>query len=461
MRIMLVNPPASQPIFSTGPTYLPLGLAYIAGSLRQAGHRIHVLDMTVGDSSEDRFLRAVETIQPEWIGFTAVTPNVRSAYRLCRTLKSHKKLPVVMGGPHVTSLPEEALCEGIDVVVRGEGEQTVLALCDRLQTPWEVPGVSCMKNGKPFHSEDRDLLEDLDGLPFPARDLFPDLIHYTGQPVLGNQTPVGTLVTSRGCPYNCSFCYKAMTGRTFRTRSPENVLEEWQRLIHEHGVAEIAICDDAFTLKEDRVLELCQRLIEAKLTVPWSCPNGIRADPLSREMLLAMKKAGCYRTAIGVESGDERILERVNKGLSLDHIRRAFDLCKEVGIQTTAFLMLGNPGENRGTMEKTIAFAKEIEPDFAQFLIATPYPGTRLRKDVLTEGKLLVKDWDLYGSYESRVYFEMEDCPPALVLEMQKRAYRSFYLRPSYILKRLRFWHTYRFLFRSIRGLWNFVLHPN
>jgi len=458
MRILLVHPPASQPIFSTGPTYLNLGLAYIAGALLQAGNQVHVLDMTVGSSSMDRFLKTVEATHPHWVGFTAVTPNVKSAYRMARSLKNRIQVPVVLGGPHATVLPEEALKEGIDIVIRGEGELTAQSLCASLSTPWEVSGVSCIRQGSLYHAPARELIQDLDSLAYPARELFPNLRHYTGQPILGNRTPIGTIATSRGCPYDCSFCYKATTQRTYRTRSPENVFEEWKQLIVKHGVAEIAICDDAFTLDEDRVLELCERLIQAKFDLPWSCPNGIRAYPLSRRMLMAMKKAGCYRTAIGVESGDETILEKVDKALTLEHIRRAFALCKEAGIKTTAFLMLGHPEDTRESMEKTISFARELDPDFAQFLIATPYPGTRLREQVCEKGTLLVQDWDLYGSYESRVFFETQEMPASLVLEMQKLAYRAFYLRLAYILKQLRSLHTYRFFFRSLRGLWGFVL---
>jgi anaerobic magnesium-protoporphyrin IX monomethyl ester cyclase len=221
---------------------------------------------------------------------------------------------------------------------------------------------------------------------------------------------------------------------------------------------EIAISDDLFNAHPARAIELCERLIKEQLILPWSCPNGLRVDTASEELLRMMKQAGCYRVAFGVESGSQQILDQIGKHVTLAQIETAFANAHKCGLKTMAFLMLGNPGDTEATMRQTIEFTKKLGPDFAQFTIATPYPGTALYDFVREHGKLLAADWDDYDKYDDQVFFELDGLDNKVVLRMQRRAYREFYLQPRYIARKLLTRDTYRYFGRSLKGLLKFVI---
>jgi anaerobic magnesium-protoporphyrin IX monomethyl ester cyclase len=487
MNILLVCPQSAE-LVGSHPSFLPLGVAYIAAVLEQDGHRVEVLDLSVAQYDDQTFQEIVrrgyyqsKTLRVSenpkgfkaWdiIGFTVVTPTANQVYRLAGMVKAHSDALVIAGGPHVTALPEEALNHGIDIVVRGEGEATIRAVCQTLpafENLATVQGISyiehgrqgCLRSasGKIMHTPARDFIADLDTLPFPARHLFSPLESYKGQPILGAKLPIGNLMTSRGCPFNCNFCYKAIFGRKYRFRSTENILAEWRELIERYDVKEIAISDDLFNAHPARAIALCERIIKEKLVLPWSCPNGLRVDTASEELLHKMKQAGCYRVAFGVESGSQQILDKIGKHVTLAQIETAFVNARKCGLRTTAFLMLGNPGDTEATMQATIAFTKKLGPDFAQFTIATPYPGTALYELVRKNGKLLVADWDDYDKYDDRVFFELDGLDNEVVLCMQRHAYREFYLQPRYIARKLLTRDTYKYFGRSLKGLLKFVI---
>jgi anaerobic magnesium-protoporphyrin IX monomethyl ester cyclase len=486
MNILLVCPQSNE-LVGKRPSFLPLGLAYIAAVLEQDGHRVEVLDLSVERYGNRPFqeivsrgyhkLRSEENVNAwDIIGFTVVTPTANQVYRLVNIVKTYSDALVIAGGPHVTALPEEPLNHEIDIVIRGEGEETVRELCQALpsfQNMAEVKGISYkeslirehvqqsehVKDSKIIHTPARDFIVDLDALPFPARHLFLPLESYKGQPILGAKVPIGNLMTSRGCPYNCNFCYKATFGRKYRYRSPENILAEWQELIERYHVKEIAISDDLFNAHPAWAIELCEHIIKEKLVLPWSCPNGLRVDTATEELLEKMKQAGCYRVAFGVESGSQKILERIGKYVTLEQIENAFANARKYNLRTTAFLMLGHPGDTEETMQQTIDFTKKLGPDFAQFTITTPYPGTALYELVREQGKILIDDWDEYDKYDDKVFFEMEGMDKDSVLRMQRSAYREFYLQPRYIANKLLTRDTYRYFGRSLKGLLKFVLH--
>ncbi|MCX7009491.1 MAG: radical SAM protein [Kiritimatiellaeota bacterium] len=289
-------------------------------------------------------------------------------------------------------------------------------------------------------------------MPFPARHLFPPLDRYRGQEALGNRLPVGTLLTSRGCPYGCTFCYKAIFGSKFRARSAESVVAEWAQLIEHEHVREISIVDDSFTTLRERVQAICDLVLKNGLKIPWSCPNGIRVDLASLELLQKMRAAGCYRVALGIESGNERILRSIGKKITRQQISTAVENCRKVGIKTMGFFMLGNLEEDEATMRETIEFAIQVNPTYAQFLVATPFPGTGLYDEIVRHGKLLITDWDQYGHYEGKGTFEYHHITPALLQKMSREAYHRYYLRPQYLLNVLTNSETYRYLPRRIKA---------
>jgi radical SAM superfamily enzyme YgiQ (UPF0313 family) len=243
-------------------------------------------------------------------------------------------------------------------------------------------------------------------------------------------------LTSRGCPFGCPFCFKGVFGRRFRPRTPENVVAEWEMLVREHRAAEIAVQDDAFNVDPDRAIRICRLIVKRGLRHPWSAPNGIRADTVSLELFQAMRDSGCERVAFGVEAGSQGMLDVLDKRVTLGQLERAFALARRAGIRTMGFFMVGNPGETSETAEATINFAIFLRPDWAQFTLATPYPGTELFERVRREGKMLVSDWDRYGHYTSDAFFRMGSVTPELVGRAMRKAYRKFYLRPSYAVRR-------------------------
>jgi radical SAM superfamily enzyme YgiQ (UPF0313 family) len=243
-------------------------------------------------------------------------------------------------------------------------------------------------------------------------------------------------------------------------RSPEHVVSEWRWLVRELGAGEIGVLDDTFNIKRERVLEISDRLIAEDLThVPWIMINGIRANLADAELLGAMKRAGCIRTAFGVESGNQEILDQViHKSLKLDQVRAAFQAAREVGMETIGFFIIGMPGETEATMEDTIRFAIELDPVVANFSIATPFPGTELYETVKREGTILADNWDDFVFFEGKARFEMPGLPAELVERKWKEAYRRFYMRPSRILRTLARKQTWLDLPRTVRMAWRTVI---
>ena len=265
----------------------------------------------------------------------------------------------------------------------------------------------------------------------------------------------------QACPYGCRFCFKALFGTRFRTRSAESIVNEWEHLVTQFGVKEITISDDAFTTDAERVHQVCDLLIARKLDIPWTCSNGIRVNTATPELMKKMRAAGCYRVAFGVENGDQDVLDTIGKKITLEQVEQAVKNARKAGIKTTGFFMLGGPWDTLETMEKTVRFAIKANPDYAQFSIATPYPGSELYTIARTEGRLLIDDWARYDIYEPQVFFEMPGkFTSQQLLAIHAKAYRRFYLNPRTVVRKLTTADTYRYLPRTIMGLKKFVF-PN
>lgn len=426
MKVILVNP---KNVAWTGALTLPLGLAYVASSLEQDKHEVKCLDLNTNPNADVK--KEIESF--DVVGIPAATPSIKEAWKIAEIAKNAGK-KVVLGGPHPTAMPNESLETGfVDFVVRNEGEETMKKICKGMN-PKDILGLSYKEKGKIVENPQAPFIENIDALPFPARHLF-DLKRYHSE--FHKNKIIGDILTSRGCPYNCNFCFKAVFGRKYRMRSPENVVEEWGRML-EMGVEEIGIVDDNFNVNKQRAIKICNMIIEQDLKVDWGCTGGLRVDSASKDLFEAMRKAGCYRIALGVESGDQDVLNKVvGKGITLDQVRNAVKLAKEVGFETTLFFIIGNLYETEKTMQKTIDFAKELDPNFVQFTIATPYPGSQLYDTVKKEGKFLTTKWEEFGSYEGKAYFEHNGLKKELVEKMYKKAYWNYYVRPKIILRYL------------------------
>lgn len=433
-----------------------LGIGMIAAVLKRAGHNVTVLDMSVLGS--DSLESALKTTNPELVGITVVTLLSDLVFKtIIPAIRLQSSAKIVVGGPHPTACPDEALTAA-DFAVRGEGEETIVELCASNLNPDGIAGLSYREADRAVHNPPRPFIDDLDSLPFPARELFPPLSRYGGLPSLGNKT-VGNISTSRGCYGLCKFCFNAIFGRKCRFRSAANVVEEWELLVRKFGVDVVTISDDHFTSSQKRTLEICRMLHERKLDkTPWTCSNGIRVETASMELLTAMKKAGCTAVAFGIESGSDEALERMGKKISLEKVRTAVSNARKAGINTlSGFFMIGTPWDTEQTMKETIEFAKSLPLDFAQFAIATPYPGTEMYE--MVKDRMLGIPYSEYGTHEGMVYFEMDQLPGEIVSRYFSEAYRSFYFRPTLALRHLkRITTNPSVLPVYIKGLKNFVL---
>jgi radical SAM superfamily enzyme YgiQ (UPF0313 family) len=453
MRVLLASPESK--VWSSR-KHIPLGLGYLASTLREAGHEPEIYDAAVEDTPFAQVLAEAEEagLPYDLVGVTATTPLIYEAWEMATEAKK-RGIPTILGGAHLTIMPRESMQhEEVDCVAVGEAEDTLLELVEALRRGdddfGDIAGLLWKRSdGEIVQNPPRPLRDDLDNIPFPAHDLF-KIDRYTNlQPLTDGLDPHArsfTIMTSRGCPYQCNFCSKPVTGHTWRARSVDNVIAEWRWLVRDLHATEIGLTDDIWNLKIDRAKEICRRLIAEGLnTVPWVTVHGMKVNHTDQELFDLMKAAGCRRVGFGVESGDDYILKRViRKGQSVDDARRCFRQAKRAGLQTMGFFIFGMPEETEETMDKTIELALELDPDLANFMIAAPFPGTRMYDLVEKYGNIFSHDWRDYAIHEQKARFEIGDLTAELVERKWHEAYRRFYLRPSRLARRLLKWDTWR-----------------
>jgi anaerobic magnesium-protoporphyrin IX monomethyl ester cyclase len=394
MKILLIQPPYPFSEFPK-PSSALLSLGTI---LRQEGREVEILDLLSTRYSTDKIDRRLARFQPEIIGVTSVTMNFPLAVQTLQYCK--EKAPdamTVMGGPHVTFTDEQTLREypGVDIIVRGEGEDTTRELIQALEkgeSLEKVRGLTFRRNGKVQRTGDRPFIPDLDVLPMPDRTLFP-ISRY-----LAMRVPV-SILSSRGCPMDCSFCvgYR-MTGRKGRFRDPYKVVDEIEAA-HRLGFEEVCIDDDLFTRKRSHVFPICDEILRRGLKMNMYI--FARVDTVDEPLLQKLRAAGCRMICFGLESGNQRVLDLAGKRATPEKARRAVALCKEAGISPLGSFILGLPGETRETMEETASFAQSLGIPYG-FHLLSPFPGTRVRERASEFGlKILTDDWSLYDADHS------------------------------------------------------------
>lgn len=464
MRVLLASPESR--VWNSR-AHIHMGLGYLAGALIANGYsEVYLYDASV-EAPTESISQLLDRLPFDVVGISSPTPLIEHAWEAAREAKKHNTV-TILGGPHLTLMPDESMQHPeVDLVVRGEAEDTIIEIMHALEqdagTPdengtrrfshagWKhIQGLSWRDaEGKVRHNIDRPLNYNLDSIPMPAHHLF-KIERYTNlQPLtdgLDAHARAYTIVTSRGCPYKCSYCSKPVTGDTWRGRSVENVIAEWKMLVNDLHATEIGITDDIWNLKLPRAKELCRALIREKLNhVPWVTVHGMKVNHTDAELFQLMKEAGCKRVGFGVESGDENILKNVvRKSQTLDQVRAAFKNAKRAGLQTMGFFIFGMPHETAETMDATIRLAIELDPDLANFMIASPYPGTELWELVKREGVLFSHTWDDYAIHSDKAHFEVGELTADLVERKWHEAYRRFYLRPSRLAKRLTMVDTWR-----------------
>jgi anaerobic magnesium-protoporphyrin IX monomethyl ester cyclase len=475
MRVLLISPKSS--VWNSR-KHIHMGLGYLAGALLEAGYgKIDLFDAEVEDESIAEHLKRREY---DVVGISSPTPLIYEAWDAAALAKKQGAL-TVLGGPHLTLMPDESMQRPeVDLVVRGEAERTIIEILQAMEAtdqggsgadalrlpdePWGgIEGLSYRNTaGQIVHNPDRRLRRDIEDIPWPAYQLF-KIDRYTNlQPLTDGLDPEArsyTLVTSRGCPYQCIYCSKPITGNTWRARSPEGVVAEWRYLVREMGATEIGITDDVWNLDLDRAKEICRLLIAEDLVhVPWVTVHGMRADCTDAELFRLMKQAGCKRVGFGVESGNQAVLDSIRKRQSLEDVRMAFKNAKAAGLQTMGFFIFGLPADTEESMDDTIRFALELEPDLANFMIAAPYPGTELWEIARRDGRLFSMNWQDYAIHDEKARYALPTLPPELVERKWHEAYRRFYLRPSRIWRKAISGDTWRRLPDYTRNFGRFFL---
>jgi anaerobic magnesium-protoporphyrin IX monomethyl ester cyclase len=434
MQVTLVNPP--YPAGShRHPPFIPLGIGYLAAVLEKNGYSVNVIDCQALKLSLAEVENELRNRQPDLVGLTSTTLTYKSALKIIEVAK--KALPAcvtVLGGPHVTFWDKEAFeeCPSLDVVVRREGEHTLLELVQRLdagKSYHDVIGTTCKKDGKIVKNPDRPYIENIDELPFPAVHLFPiEQFNKYGNIIF----PV---MTSRGCVYWCDFCTAVrMFGRKYRMRSPNKVVDELELLYKKYGEKQYTFYDDAFTVDQTRTHEICDEILKRGLNIKWDCET--RVDMVSKDLLLKMKKAGCIAVWYGVEAGSQKVRDAMGKGINTQQTLNAFKWTQDAGMIAVASIILGFPGETKETAWESVKLLKEINPDEIGIYIATPYPGTPMYDYVTKMGWLKIHDFDRYDT--ATPIFESPTMSMKELKEIHDKAHQSFYIRPLYIMRAFR-----------------------
>jgi len=431
-HVALVNPP--YPVEAPQAIFLPLGIGYLTAVLEEGGYTVDIVDCQTTHPTQQELEEKFRSLNSDIVGVTSATLTYNPALDILKAAKSALPNVVTMiGGPHVTVMDKETFQDSgnVDIVVRSEGEETMLELAKMVsegnqKNLSQVLGITFQKDGKVIRNLDRPFMTDIDSLPYPAHKRFD-----VGKYKILNTTYL-PLVTSRGCPFNCAFCagYK-MCGRGFRARSPKKVVDELEWLRDEFGGGAFAFYDDTFTHDVARAVAICDEIKARKFDLPWDCRT--RVDKVSPELLAKLRSAGCKLVHFGVESGNQQMLNLMRKGTTVEQNAQAIKWAKEAGISAAISLVIGYPTETPEQLQQTIDFIYKTKPDYVYMCEAVPYPGTELYDFAKSLGLELAKDWSQY--HEQTQVFENKLLPLAKLNQVKKDFYDR-YLSPSFYFKK-------------------------
>jgi anaerobic magnesium-protoporphyrin IX monomethyl ester cyclase len=447
MDLLLINPPwhkKSGNIWkSVSSCFPPFGLAILASLAREKGFSISILDCNALQIGLDDINNYLSFSSLKFVGITASTILIENAREVAKIIrKKYPEVKIIIGGVHATVKPEEVMgFEEFDYIVMGEGEKSFLELISG-KNPFEIKGIGFKKEGKIIINQKQEIISDLDVYPFLAYDLLPMDKYY---PALGTykRKPSFFMITSRGCPGRCTFCKGNFLGEKIRFKSAKKIIDEIMFLQKNYGIKDITFYDDTFTTNRMRVKEICSLILQNEIDLTWCCFS--RVDTVDLELLKEMQKAGCYQVMYGVESGDEEILKNLNKKIDFKKVEETVLATKKAGMEVRLAFMIGNPGDTEETIKKTIKYAIFLDPDLVTFNIATPYPGTEMFDWAEKNNCLIHKNWTEYDL--SKPVMNLPTVSSEKVIEYYKKAYRQFYLRPGYILKRMikiRSWEDFK-----------------
>jgi len=437
MDVILVNPmDETQVSTKLGLKVPPLNLMYLAAALEKDSAEVNIIDDDLKQKGPDKLANEISKLDPNVVGITATTASINTALNYIDSIK--KNLPnvlTVVGGSHATFLPEDTLkeCKGLDVVVIGEGEETIVDLTNNyikngFKNLNEVKGIAYKNNGVIKRSESRELIKNLDEIPFPARHLLPFESYGT------SEDESGGVITSRGCVFNCGYCSSSLImGKKFRGRSPSNVVDELEELANKYKIRDIAFLDDTFMLNKRRAQSIANAIKERGLDISFVASS--RVDKVDKKLLESLKQSGMATLYYGVESGSQRILNLMRKGITLKQAENAVKTAKNVGVDILTSFILGYPGETPDEMDKTIKFAIKLDADYSQFSVLTPFPGTPVYYELKSKNLLDTEHWNRYTVIHPVIKYEKLGLSKKIIEKKLAKAYLKFYTRPKYILK--------------------------
>jgi radical SAM superfamily enzyme YgiQ (UPF0313 family) len=436
--ILLANAPHSLhqrygKLASVGATLPHMGLLMLAAVLQYSGHRVRIIDSSAQNLGYKETLEEIIRFRPDIVGFTAVTPSILKTAKMASMVKNFfPAIPILIGGPHFTAIPEKTLKDYpvFDYGIIGEGEATVLDTVDALSAnriPSNVAGIVFRENGKLHFNPPRPPIIELDSLPFPAWKLlddFPSRYH----PALFKykRLPSTHIISSRGCPYKCIFCDTSVFSRRIRFHSPEYVLAMVDFLVKHFKIKEIIFEDDQFLVQRERVEKICEGLLKSKLNIAWSCSGRVNSVN-DIGLLKLMKRSGCWQISYGIESANQKILDFAKKAITIDQVENAVRLTHKAGILSKGYFIFGLPFEDEETMENTIGFAKRIPLNDMSIFTLTPFPGSEMY-DIAKKHGTIKKDYEKMNLLD--VVYVPNGLSQKKLLHYQKRFMKEFYLRP-------------------------------
>ncbi|MBI2041622.1 MAG: radical SAM protein [Candidatus Nealsonbacteria bacterium] len=458
--VVLVSPSI---IFGKGKNfaYPLLGILYIAAFLQKNGIAVKIIDSFVNGYTLDELVEIILKENPSLVGFSAMSCQAKAVLEAAAELKKRcPSLKIAVGGPHISSTKDEIFnfSEDIDFLFYGEGEENFYKLAAG-QPLEEINGLIYKNGNKIIINSPPQLIRELDDLPFPDLALL-DIKKYDSY--FAKSLPLASLMASRGCPYGCIFCDAHLThGKILRLRTPENIVDEIENNHRKYGIKQFMFKDSDLTLNKNWVREICSEIDKRNIRITWTC--NTRVDLVDEELFKTMKKSGCYMISFGIESGSQRILDVMRKGITLEQVERAISLCKKSGIEAMGYFMIGNPTETEDDARETIKFSQKLGLDLATFGTTAAYPGTELYKWAVENNALPDRFWYMKrvavssDAREASGNLNLKNFPPAKQTKLVKEANKGFYLRPAYLLKYLLKIRTYYDVERSVKSFCDLI----